>query len=158
MKIKSNSGECLFIHIYCKLEFAFLCVILRWFCFRGICYFKAHTFLSVILQAGKSVTNVASTSTGKFIVKIEKRTMDVVDLIEADYVLIASGSSQMVRYSPLLLVKSLLAVSYIVYYAFSLQGYTIAEQLGHSIIDPIPSLFTFKIQDSHLTELAGVRS
>lgn len=37
-----------------------------------------------------------------------------------------------------------------------LQGYSLATQLGHSIIDPVPSLFTFKIDDSKLTELSGV--
>ncbi|KAJ8901754.1 hypothetical protein NDN08_003960 [Rhodosorus marinus] len=35
-------------------------------------------------------------------------------------------------------------------------GYRWAEQLGHSIISPIPSLFTFKIKDKELHELAGV--
>lgn len=37
-----------------------------------------------------------------------------------------------------------------------LQGYTLATQLGHSIIDPVPSLFTFKIEDPQLAELSGV--
>lgn len=36
------------------------------------------------------------------------------------------------------------------------QGYNLANQLGHSIIKPVPSLFTFKIDDIQLTELAGV--
>lgn len=38
----------------------------------------------------------------------------------------------------------------------ALQGYTLATQLGHSIVDPMPSLFTFKIADKHLAELSGV--
>lgn len=37
-----------------------------------------------------------------------------------------------------------------------LQGYKIAAQLGHSIIDPVPSLFTFKIEDTQLPSLSGV--
>lgn len=37
-----------------------------------------------------------------------------------------------------------------------LQGYSLATQFGHSIVDPVPSLFTFKINDPLLTELAGV--
>ncbi|KAL8124463.1 uncharacterized protein LOC141718119 isoform X2 [Apium graveolens] len=83
----------------------------------------------VVMQTGKVVTT-ASTAGGKFNLKIEKRTIDYVESVEADYLFIASGSSQ--------------------------QGYTLATQLGHSIIDPVPSLFTFKIDDSKLTELSGV--
>nr|GEV33812.1 hypothetical protein [Tanacetum cinerariifolium] len=84
----------------------------------------------VTLQTGKSVTSASTSADGKFIVKIEKRTVDYVDFIEADYLLMASGSSQ--------------------------QGYNLAKQLGHSIIGPVPSLFTFKIDDIQLTELAGI--
>ncbi|RWR72611.1 HI0933_like domain-containing protein [Cinnamomum micranthum f. kanehirae] len=84
----------------------------------------------VLLQAGKVVTNASRTNSGKFCLKIEKRTIDFVEYVEADYLLIATGSSQ--------------------------QGYTIAGQLGHSIIDPIPSLFTFKVEDRQLADLSGV--
>ncbi|KAF2316225.1 hypothetical protein GH714_041566 [Hevea brasiliensis] len=38
----------------------------------------------------------------------------------------------------------------------ALKGYSLATQLGHSIVDPVPSLFTFKIEDSLLAELSGV--
>lgn len=41
-------------------------------------------------------------------------------------------------------------------FLFFLQGYSLAAQLGHSIVDPVPSLFTFKIEDSQLAELSGV--
>lgn len=37
-----------------------------------------------------------------------------------------------------------------------LQGFTLATRLGHSIIEPVPSLFTFKIEDPQLAELSGV--
>ncbi|KAJ9683577.1 hypothetical protein PVL29_019240 [Vitis rotundifolia] len=84
----------------------------------------------VLLQTGKVVTTVSTTVGGKFLLKIEKRTINSVEHLEADYLLIASGSSR--------------------------QGYTLATQLGHSIIDPVPSLFTFKIEDPHLAELSGV--
>lgn len=70
------------------------------------------------------------TAGGKFVVKIEKRTVDSMEHVEADYLLIASGSSR--------------------------QGYTLATQLGHSIIEPVPSLFTFKIDEPQLAELSGV--
>ena len=36
------------------------------------------------------------------------------------------------------------------------QGYTWAKGLGHTIVPPVPSLFTFNIQDARLHELAGV--
>ncbi|KAG2710303.1 hypothetical protein I3760_04G019900 [Carya illinoinensis] len=35
-------------------------------------------------------------------------------------------------------------------------GYRLVAQLNHSIVDPVPSLFTFKIEDPKLAELAGV--
>lgn len=31
-----------------------------------------------------------------------------------------------------------------------------AQKLGHSIVEPQPSLFTFKVEDTALAELAGV--
>lgn len=36
------------------------------------------------------------------------------------------------------------------------QGYQIARSLGHSIVQPVPSLFTFNVPDPNLRELAGV--
>lgn len=35
-------------------------------------------------------------------------------------------------------------------------GYRLAQQLGHPLIAPVPSLFTFKIQDPRLQRLAGI--
>ncbi len=35
-------------------------------------------------------------------------------------------------------------------------GYQIAQDLGHTIEPPVPSLFTFNILDKHLKELAGI--
>ncbi|XP_050271458.1 uncharacterized protein LOC126715076 isoform X2 [Quercus robur] len=90
-------------------------------------WFSDH---GVKLKTGKAVTTASATSGGKFLIKIEKRTINYVEYVEADYLLIASGSSQ--------------------------QGYSLAAQLGHAIVDPVPSLFTFKIEDSQLAELSGV--
>jgi predicted Rossmann fold flavoprotein len=36
------------------------------------------------------------------------------------------------------------------------QGYTWAEGLGHTIVSPVPSLFTFKVADERIDGLAGV--
>ncbi|TYH36551.1 hypothetical protein ES332_D13G272800v1 [Gossypium tomentosum] len=84
----------------------------------------------VSLQTEKLVTSASASASGKFLLKIEKRTLKSVELVEAYYLLIASGSSQ--------------------------QGHNLAVQLGHSIVDPVPSLFTFKIEDAQLVELSGV--
>lgn len=36
------------------------------------------------------------------------------------------------------------------------QGHAIAQSLGHTLIPPVPSLFTFNVRDPRLTDLAGV--
>jgi len=78
------------------------------------------------------VSSASVTQHGKFVLKVEKRTADLVDYINANYVLVATGSSQ--------------------------QGYSIAAQLGHSIISPVPSLLTFKVADKRLADLLGCAS
>lgn len=35
-------------------------------------------------------------------------------------------------------------------------GFELARQLGHSIVSPVPSLFTFKVSDPRITDLPGV--
>ncbi|WP_299485484.1 NAD(P)/FAD-dependent oxidoreductase [Acaryochloris sp. IP29b_bin.137] len=35
-------------------------------------------------------------------------------------------------------------------------GYRLAQQLGHTLVSPVPSLFTFKIKDPRLHDLAGI--
>ncbi|KAG8612170.1 hypothetical protein MANES_S095220v8 [Manihot esculenta] len=82
------------------------------------CLLSEAKHKGVSLQTGKVLENASVDAGGKFYLKVEKRT--VVESVEADYLLIASGSSQ--------------------------QGYSLATQLGHSIVDPVPSLFTFKIE------------
>jgi predicted Rossmann fold flavoprotein len=37
----------------------------------------------------------------------------------------------------------------------SREGHTWAEQLGHAVVEPVPSLFTFKVRDERLAGLAG---
>lgn len=51
---------------------------------------------SVLLQTGKVVTSVCATVGGKFLIKLEKHTKNLVEYLEADYLLIASGSSRQV--------------------------------------------------------------
>uniref|UniRef100_M1A9M3 Oxidoreductase n=2 Tax=Solanum tuberosum TaxID=4113 RepID=M1A9M3_SOLTU len=52
----------------------------------------------VLLQTGKVVTSASSTADGKFAIKLEKRSLDYVEHVEADYLLIASGSSKQVTF------------------------------------------------------------
>ncbi|XP_040385195.1 uncharacterized protein YtfP [Oryza brachyantha] len=94
------------------------------------CLLNEARRLGVSLQAGKAVSGASVSENGEFVVKVEKRTIDFVDYVKANYVLVATGSSQ--------------------------QGYSIAAQFGHSIIAPVPSLFTFKITDKRLADLSGV--
>lgn len=57
-------------------------------------------------------------------------TFETGEPIECDKVLLATGSSE--------------------------QGYRFAQELGHTIQDPVPSLFTFNIPEFPLTDLAGI--
>ncbi|KAL1205431.1 putative tRNA modification GTPase MnmE [Cardamine amara subsp. amara] len=94
------------------------------------CLLNEANTRGVRLERGKSVLSASIKPDGKFLVKVGKRSVDTFESIEASYLLIATGSSQ--------------------------QGYSLATQFGHSIVDPVPSLFTFKINDPLLTELAGI--
>ncbi|GAA0145749.1 oxidoreductase [Lithospermum erythrorhizon] len=84
----------------------------------------------VVLQTGNVVMSASATTGRNFSIKIRKRMSEHVENVEANYLLVASGSSQ--------------------------EGYGLATQLDHSIIKPVPSLFTFKIDDMKLKELTGV--
>lgn len=94
------------------------------------CLMSESTRLGVSLQTGKAVITASPTAGGKFLLGIEKRTFSSPEYVEADYLLIASGNSK--------------------------QGYSLASQLGHSIVHPVPSLFTFKIEDPRLADLSGI--
>lgn len=59
-------------------------------------FLELSCFFEVSLQAGKSVSGASVDANGKFVVKVEKRTIDFVDYVSANYVLVATGSSQQV--------------------------------------------------------------
>eukprot|EP01018_Ginkgo_biloba_P013932 Gb_05391 [translate_table: standard] len=84
----------------------------------------------VLLETGKAVTSLSRNVNGRFDIKLIKYTDNLKQTIQADYLLIATGSCR--------------------------QGHVLAVQLGHTIVDPRPSLFSFKIKDSNLNKLAGV--
>lgn len=45
---------------------------------------------------GKTVSEVSLSDSGQFLLKVEKRTLDLVEHFKADYVLMATGSSRQV--------------------------------------------------------------
>lgn len=84
----------------------------------------------VLLESGRIATRISCNDNGRFDIMVAKAPDNLKQTIQADYLLIATGGSR--------------------------QGYVLAVQLGHTIVEPRPSLFTFKIKDSDLNKLAGV--
>jgi len=79
-----------------------------------------------VLETRASVSEISHRTGGGFDIQLA----GVPNKLSAHFVLLATGSSR--------------------------QGHELAKKLGHSIIEPQPSLFTFKVKDAALTELAGV--
>jgi len=81
-------------------------------------------------------TNRSETIINCFLGEIKKRGIDlqlgvrVESIPEADAIILATGSSR--------------------------RGYAFAQSLGHTIIPPVPSLFSFNVPSSPLLNLAGV--
>ncbi|KAJ7569088.1 hypothetical protein O6H91_01G060100 [Diphasiastrum complanatum] len=86
--------------------------------------------LDVLLQTGATVNSIKSCKNGTFSIEVHKRGSLLMDNMTADFILLATGSAR--------------------------QGYKLAAQLGHTIIEPRPSLFTFKVSDPIINELKGV--
>lgn len=61
-----------------------------------VCIVLNVLLYAVSLQTGKTVSSASSSAAGKFVLKIEMRTSPSTDLVEADYLLIATGSSKQV--------------------------------------------------------------
>lgn len=94
----------------------------------------ARTIADCLLnQAADLGVRIYTQSPVKAVAKVEDQflvTLRSEQVLTADRVLIATGSNP--------------------------NGYQFARSLGHSVIDPVPSLFTFNIRDDRLTDLAGV--
>ncbi|GBG90410.1 hypothetical protein CBR_g50657, partial [Chara braunii] len=91
------------------------------------------------IRTGTSIRRIAKSADGSFEIfagrkgsggSAEYNSKNTPPSFRADYVLLATGGTR--------------------------QGYELATYLGHTIVDPVPSLFTFKISDNELTALAGV--
>ncbi|KAG0583575.1 hypothetical protein KC19_3G147200 [Ceratodon purpureus] len=93
------------------------------------CLLNEARRIGVVLQTGVSVSGISCQTGGGFDVKLSKSN-DGPKKLGADFVLLSTGSSR--------------------------QGHELAQRLGHSIVEPQPSLFTFKVKDVALAELAGV--
>lgn len=61
---------------------------------------------SVVLETGKTVTSVSAIAGSRFSVKVEKRTVGYVEYAEANYLMIASGSSAQVHKVSVVLAHS----------------------------------------------------
>lgn len=93
------------------------------------CLTQAATKAGVRCREGARVTRVdrAGASPGKSPFILQLYSDET---IEADAILLASGNAAI--------------------------GHEIAASLGHSIVPCVPSLFTFKVSDSRLSELSGI--
>ncbi|EFJ27107.1 hypothetical protein SELMODRAFT_96521, partial [Selaginella moellendorffii] len=85
--------------------------------------------LAVSLKSNALVKDIVPLN-GRFDVHFKNKNEPFSEKLQADFALLATGSSP--------------------------QGYKLAKELGHDLVSPAPSLFTFKVADSKLGELAGV--
>ncbi len=92
------------------------------------CLLSVAKSLGVEIRLGKRVTAINILSDANSPQFIASLHSD--KSIECDRVMIASGSSP--------------------------QGYRLADSVGHTIVPGVPSLFTFKIRDERLNDLAGI--
>lgn len=93
------------------------------------CLLNEARRVGVVLQTGWSVGNILCRPEGGFEVEVSKSN-DGPKMLCTQYVLLSTGSSR--------------------------QGHELARRLGHSIVEPQPSLFTFKVKDASLAQLAGI--
>lgn len=84
----------------------------------------------VIIRTSVRVTDITKGEGDRGGFRVHYRTNGKERWESCDKVLIASGSSKM--------------------------AYAWAEKLGHRLVEPMPSLFTFNVKDTNLRELAGV--
>lgn len=94
---------------------------------------SSQTIINCFLESAKKVGVQIKTSTRVEAIKKVEDWFEVKttsEIFKADYLLVASGSNAKV--------------------------WSMIETLGHSIIKPVPSLFTFNIKDERLREIPGI--
>lgn len=87
----------------------------------------------LMLEAARSKVEIRLQQRLEAIKKVGNRfvlTLSDDNILECDRLIMASGSSK--------------------------EGFDLVHSLGHQIIPPVPSLFTFNVPDFHLKELAGI--
>jgi len=92
---------------------------------------NSQTIIDCLLKAANDV----EIQYGKNVVSVRKNEKFIIEIkngekIEADSLMLATGSSA--------------------------AGYALAQSLGHTIVEPIPSLFTFNIPSCALSHLSGI--
>ncbi|XP_024532597.1 uncharacterized protein LOC9640629 isoform X4 [Selaginella moellendorffii] len=93
------------------------------------CLLNKARRIGVSLKSNALVKDIVPLN-GRFDVHFKNKNEPFSEKLQADFALLATGSSP--------------------------QGYKLAKELGHDLVSPAPSLFTFKVADSKLGELAGV--
>jgi predicted Rossmann fold flavoprotein len=117
-----------------------------WFAARGVTL-KAEPDGRMFPVTDRSETVVACLLEAARKVGVEVRTQAAVTAVAqapGGFSVTLKGGERI--FSPLLLLAT----------GSSPQGYRWAEALGHTIIPPVPSLFTFHVSDPHLAPLAGI--
>ncbi|CAI5966667.1 unnamed protein product [Closterium sp. NIES-64] len=110
------------------------------------CLLSEAQQLSVTISPGWPVSSISRTPAGQFLITSSKKAPPITNSSSSP------SSSPSSSTSPL----SLMADFVLIATGGSIKGHDMAASLGHSIIPPCPSLFTFNIPDAALTALAGV--
>ncbi|CAI5522697.1 unnamed protein product [Closterium sp. Naga37s-1] len=110
------------------------------------CLLSEAQQLSVTISPGWPVSSISRTPAGQFLITSSKKAPPITNSSSSP------SSSPSSSTSPL----SLMADFVLIATGGSIKGHDMAASLGHSIIPPCPSLFTFNIPDTALTALAGV--
>ncbi|MEM8779608.1 MAG: aminoacetone oxidase family FAD-binding enzyme, partial [Cyanobacteria bacterium P01_G01_bin.49] len=95
---------------------------------------SSETIVNCLMNAAKNAgVKLRTQAAVKFVEKVDdkfKIQLKTGEVLSGDRLLIATGSNP--------------------------SGYDWAKNLGHTIVPPVPSLFTFNINDSRLQDLAGI--
>jgi len=122
-----------------------------WFADRGIeLKTEADGRMFPITDSSETIANCLKNSAKQsdVTIKLTSRVRDVTVSSKngsQEFLLSTEGTTPTERFSKIILATG-----------GSRQGFDLASSLGHSIVPPVPSLFTFKIKDPRLEDLAGI--
>jgi predicted Rossmann fold flavoprotein len=98
------------------------------------CLYETAVLAGVEVLTRHPVSGIALRDGGGFLVRLTDETM-----VECDRILLATGGHSLGRKDP-----------------DAVDGYTLAQSLGHGLAEPVPSLFTFNLDDPAWKELTGL--